>query len=96
MQSIVTGDSSSSDVLFFGKSRSFYVYAVGRDVWTLQEAKLPIFEPTRVADSKIWHVTAAPLSTYGVIMFVKYLLADQPRAWVYFYRHSAAKLGQTG
>ena len=69
-------------------------YDVTHDTWTLHEKKVPIFPPTRVPDNKVWHVTAAPLSTYGVTMFVKYYAADPPRAWVYLYRHSDTKPAQ--
>src|SRR5262245_31505984 len=70
MQSIVTLDPVSGDFLIFGKGGSFYVYDVTSDAWKRQGGKVPIFEPTRVADNKVWHVTATPVSTYGVTMFV--------------------------
>jgi hypothetical protein len=91
MQSIVTVDPVSGDFLVFGKNGSFYVYDVVKDEWKLQEGKVPIFEPARVADNKVWHVTATPVSNYGVTMFVKYHFADPPLGWVYLYKHSAAK-----
>jgi hypothetical protein len=91
MQSIVTLDPVSGDFLVFGKDGSFHAYDVTTDRWKRQEGKVPIFEPTRVRDNKVWHVTAAPVCTYGVTMFVKYFHADPPRAWVYLYKHSDAR-----
>jgi len=36
---------------------------------------------------KVWHTNAVPVSTYGVVMFVKYYHRDpEPRAWVYLYK----------
>ena len=94
MQSIVTLDPVSGDFLVFGKNGSFYSYEVAGDTRKLQAGKAPIFQPTRVPDNKVWHVTAAPVGTYGVTMFVKYYAADPPRAWVYLYRHSDTKPAQ--
>jgi hypothetical protein len=88
MQSIVTLDPVSGDFLVFGKRGEFYAYDVVGDTWKLQPGEAPIFAPTRVADNKIWHVTAVPVSTCGVTLFVKYYQADAPRAWVYLYKHS--------
>jgi hypothetical protein len=88
MQSIVTVDPVSGDFLVFGKNGSFHVYDAVKDEWRQQEGKVPIFEPTRVRDNKVWHTTATPVSTYGVTMFVKYYHADPPRAWVYLYKHA--------
>src|SRR5262249_23310048 len=91
MQSIVTLDPVSGDFLVYGKNGSFYVYDVVNDVWKQQEGKGPIFEPTRVADNKVWHVAATPVSNYGVTLFVKYHNADAPRAWVYLYKHATPR-----
>ena len=89
MQSILTLDPVSGDFLLFGKNGSFYAYDVAADKWQEQDSKAaPIFSPTRVKDNKVWHVTATPVNTYGVTMFVKYFHADPPRAWVYLYKHS--------
>jgi hypothetical protein len=88
MQTIVTLDPVSGDFLVFGKNGSFYVYDVVNDAWKMQESKVPIFEPTRVKDNKVWHVTATPVSNYGLTMFTKYYHTDAPRAWVYLYKHS--------
>jgi hypothetical protein len=91
MQSIVTVDPVSGDFLVFGKNGSFFVYNVVNDSWQEQSNQSPpIFSPTRVPDNKVWHVTAAPVSTYGVNLFVKYYHADPPRAWAYAYKHSEA------
>src|SRR5262249_23766286 len=91
MQTIVTLDPVSGDFLVFSKNGSFYVYHVLNHAWKLPEGKLPSLGRTRVAANKVGHVTAAPLSSFGVTMFVKYYNADPPRAWVYLYKHSDAK-----
>jgi hypothetical protein len=73
----------------FGKNGSFYVYDLATDAWKEQDAdRVPLYNPTRVKDNKVWHVTATPVSTHGVTMFVKYFHTDPPRAWVYLYKHS--------
>lgn len=90
MQSILTLDPVSGSFLLFGRNGSFHVYDVEMDKWQEQDARaVPIFSPTRVKDNKVWHVTATPVGTYGVTMFVKYFHADPPRAWVYLYKHTA-------
>ena len=89
MQSILTIDPVGGDFLLFGKTGNFHVYDVASDTWKKQDSsQIPIFSPTRVKDNKVWHVTATPVSTYGVTMFVKYFHADPARAWVYLYKHS--------
>jgi len=88
MQTIVTADPVSGDFLVFGKTGVWYVYEVTRDEWKEQPGQAPIFAPTRVADNKVWHVTAVPIGTFGVNAFIKYYATDTPRAWVYLYRHS--------
>ena len=90
MNTIVTVDPVGGEYLVFTRGGEFYVYDVVADRWTRRNASaVPIFKPTRVRDNKVWHVNAAPLSTYGVVMFVKYYSASTPRAWVYLYKHSA-------
>ncbi len=90
MQSILTLDPVSGDFLLFGKNGSFHVYDLAADTWNQQDStRVPIFTPSRVKDNKVWHLTATPVSTYGVTLFVKYFHADPPRAWVYLYKHSA-------
>jgi hypothetical protein len=89
MQSILSIDPASGDFLLFGQNGSFHVYHVTTDSWSVQDGtRVPIFSPTRIKDNKVWQVTATPISTYGVTMFVKYFHADPPRAWVYLYKHS--------
>jgi hypothetical protein len=93
MQTIVTVDPVGGDYLVFHKSGSFHVYDVTADEWKAREPARPppVFAPTRVADNKVWHVTAVPVSTYGAVLFIKYYSADPPRAWVYVYKHSAGR-----
>jgi hypothetical protein len=89
MQSVVTVDPVGGDYLVFGKEGTFHSYDVTQDRWTKQPVDdVPLFSPARVADNKIWHVTAAPISTHGVVAFIKYHKADPPPAWVYLYKHS--------
>ncbi len=86
-QSIVTVDPVSGAYLVFGGSGSFYVYDIVSDTWTLQPGTVPISSPTR--DSAIWHVTATPVSTYGVTLFAKFFHGTPSQAWVYLYKHAA-------
>jgi len=86
-QTIVTADPVSGDYLIFGGDGSFYVYNVVEDTWTLRPGTLPISTPTR--SNAIWHVTATPVGTYGVTMFVKFFFGTPSQAWVYLYKHAA-------
>jgi hypothetical protein len=89
---IIVADPVSGDFLVFTRRGEFYVYDVAKDAWTRQEGEAPpIFSPTRVAEDKVWHVNATPVSNYGVVMFVKYYSASQSRAWVYLYKHREPK-----
>ncbi|MEX0718707.1 MAG: hypothetical protein WD066_19085 [Planctomycetaceae bacterium] len=89
MQTIITADPVSGDYLVFGKDGSFHVYDVTKDEWTKQDTTdVPIFKPTRQPTILVWHVTASPVSNYGVTMFVKYVATDEPRGWVYLYKHA--------
>lgn|GEM_PF-1081190 len=85
--SIVTIDPVSGKYLVFGKDRSFYEYDLPADTWTLRGGPAPpIFQPTSAA---VFDVVATPVSTYGVVMFVKYYF-DQSK--VYLYKHAASAL----
>ena len=88
MNTIVTVDPVEGDYLVFGKGGTFHVYDVQRDEWREQKGTVPIFSPVRTKDNKIWHTNATPVSTYGVVLFVKYYSASEPKAWVYLYKHA--------
>jgi hypothetical protein len=80
---IVTLDPVSGTYLVFSHDGSFWVYDVVSDDWTRQPGS-GFFEPTTYGAS-IFQVVAAPISTYGVTMFVKFY-PDQSK--VYLYRHA--------
>ena len=88
--SIVTVDPVSGDYLVFGPNGEFYVYNVLDNTWTLQATIPPFASPKR--DSSVTTVdltVAAPISTNGVVMFVKHIPGNAPQTKVYLYKHKA-------
>jgi glucose/arabinose dehydrogenase/fibronectin type 3 domain-containing protein len=91
MNAIVTVDPVSGDFLAAGAHGEFYSYDIQADRWTSLPGPAPIFDPCREPDILVWHTIAAPVSTYGVVMFVKFYFEDPvSRAWVYLYKHAAS------
>src|SRR2546422_2811883 len=82
--SIVTVDPVSGKYLIFGNSNNFYVYDVNADTWSLQSGTVPLY--TTPANPALFGIVAAPVSTYGVTMFVRCLGAN---CHVYLYKHYA-------
>lgn len=82
---IVTSDPVSGKFLVFGKDASFYEYDVATDTWTLQTGTAPPFF-VEGPGGPISGTIAAPISNYGVVMFVNY---DYDQSKVYLYRHSS-------
>ena len=86
-QSIVTVDPVGGDYLVFGDGGTFHTYDITTDTWHAQSASnIPIFSPTR--SDAVWHVSATPISTYGVVFFAKFYYGSPSQAWVYLYNHS--------
>ncbi len=85
-QSIVTVDPVSGDYLVFHQSGSWYVYDIATDAWTPKSGSFPFATPNR--STPVWHTGATPVSTYGVIMFVKFYFGTPDQAWVHLYKHA--------
>ena len=86
---IVTVDPVGGDFLVLGKNGEFYSYDVLTDTWTALPGSVPIFSPVRGTEL-VWHTLATPVSTYGVVMFVKFYFEEPTsQAWVYLYKHTA-------
>lgn len=86
---IVTVDPVSGDYLVFsGKDGgAFYVYEVQTDTWTRKQGAETLFKnPYHYDKSAVGLTIAAPISTYGVVMFVKH--RPEGQAWVYLYKHA--------
>jgi hypothetical protein len=84
--SVVTTDPISGNFLaFFGSS--FYELNPATNTWRKMSTNAPW-----QASGGIWGVVATPISTYGVVAFVKYA-GDNSK--VYLYRHSAGTTGPT-
>lgn len=84
--SIVTVDPVSGKHLVFGGDKSFWEYDVSADAWrSLGASCAPIFDAPNTP--AVFDIVAAPVSTYGVIMFVKY---SPGQAKVYLYKHIAS------
>jgi hypothetical protein len=88
-QTIFTVDPVSGKYLVFNRQGSFYEYDVASDSWRqLEGAKPPIVTfGSDLRASPIFGCVAAPISTHGVVMYVKY---DGDRSKVYLYKHAAA------
>jgi hypothetical protein len=68
---ICTVDPVTGDYLFATSGGQFYAYDVTTDTWDLQSGSAPIFDPPLItSDSKIQGIVAAPISTYGVLMYL--------------------------
>lgn len=87
-RALITVDPVSGDYLIFGGNDEFYAYDIAADSWTLQNTPaVPIFE--KVADeSDIFGCIATLVSNYGVTMFVKLVIDQGGR--VFLYKHSGA------
>jgi hypothetical protein len=86
-QSIVTVDPVSGNFLVFGTNGSFYVYNIITNTWQLRPQQ-NLFDPIHNGTSAIWQVVATPVSTYGVVMFVKW---NNSQSTVYLYKHTASE-----
>ena len=85
----VTLDPVSGDYLVFGGGIGagvFYVYDVIANTWTKQSQTVPFLNGD--LNSATFLTVAAPVSTYGVVMFVKYVSSTQGK--VYLYKHTVS------
>jgi hypothetical protein len=85
MASVVTVDPVTGDYLFFFRDGSFWVYNVANDTWA-RRAGSNFFDPVLSGCGAVCAVIATPVSTYGVVMFVKYNAAQSR---VYVYKHTS-------
>jgi hypothetical protein len=84
---LFTVDPVGGEYLVFGRDGSFWAYDVTRDAWTRQPGS-DFFSPTTNADGGIIsQVVAAPVSSYGVVMFAKFNYASSN---VYLYKHTGS------
>lgn len=88
---IVTVDPVSGEYLIFGNGKLFYSYNIVTDTWKQKDgSSIPIFNPAR--DPETFSIVATPVSTYGVVMFVKDYYGQST---VYLYKHSSGGTGDT-
>lgn len=91
-QSIVTVDPMSGDYLVFGPNGEFYVLDITTNImsqWQLQGTTPPFSSPRRESGVSAVDLTiAVPISTYGVVMFVKHIPDNSAETKVYLYKHS--------
>lgn len=78
-----TVDPVSGDYLVFTYGKQFYVYNVVTDAWQLRNDAVPIWNTD---GQDVMHVSAIPISTYGVVMFVT---CDGPKCRVNLYKHAS-------
>jgi hypothetical protein len=91
IESIVTVDPVSGDYLVFGRNGEFYKFDVTdgpAGAWTQQPGPPPFSTPQFQSGSSAVDLTvAAPISTYGVVMFVKHIPGNASQTKVYLYKH---------
>jgi hypothetical protein len=86
--SVLTVDPVSGKYLLISNSRTFYQYDVLADSWSsLNASAVPVFEPAKETDFNFYGTVAVPISTYGVILFMKY---DDGQSKVWLYKHTAS------
>jgi hypothetical protein len=85
---IFTVDPASGKYLVFGREKQVYEYDVATDTWTeLKGAEPPIFTfGPDLKGSAVFGCVATPVSSHGVVMFVKY---DGDKSKVFLYKHAA-------
>lgn len=87
--SLVTVDPVSGDYLVFGPNGEFYVFDVINNTWTLKTGAPPFAAPRRDSNvTTVDLVVAAPISTYGVVMFIKHFPGNAAQTKVYLYKHT--------
>jgi hypothetical protein len=90
-QAIVSVDPVSGDFLVLGGTGQFYVFDVMQNTWTQKSASTPLTAAPNYQDDPIFCKIAAPVSTYGVNMFVEYISSSQGK--VFIYKHSSGSTG---
>lgn len=89
-QSIVTVDPVGGDYLVFGPNGEFYALNPVTNTWTQQPGPPPFASPKRESGVMTVDLTvAAPISTYGVVMFIKHIPGNAAQTKVYLYKHKA-------
>jgi hypothetical protein len=78
-----TVDPVSGDYLIFTRGGQFYVYDVTSDSWQQKSGSIPIW--TTVYNNSVHGVVATPVSTHGVVLFVK---CSYENCTVYLYKHA--------
>jgi hypothetical protein len=81
-ESIAVVDPASGRYLVHGDGTKFYEYEISTDTWTARSAASvpPIWKSGDVFDT-----IAAPIGTYGVVMYIKY---DFNNSKIYVYKHN--------
>jgi hypothetical protein len=83
-ETVTVVDPVSGNLLVLGADRSFREYDVLGEVWrALDGDAVPIFNGSY--DPPIFDIVGAPVSTYGVVVFLKY---DFDRSKVFVYKHT--------
>jgi hypothetical protein len=86
--SVITVDPVSGKYLLLSSARGFYQYDVLADSWSpLNASTVPVFPPDGQSDFNFYGTVAVPISTYGVILFMKY---EDGQSKVYLYKHTAS------
>ena len=84
---VMAPDPVSGKFVVAATGNLLYEYDLGSDTWTQKNASSapPIWGGGGSASNDVFEVVAAPISTYGVIMYVRYNLANSQ---VYIYKYS--------
>ncbi|MEM9056225.1 MAG: Ig-like domain-containing protein [Pseudomonadota bacterium] len=86
-KSIVTVDPVSGKYLVFGNGDKFYEYDVLTDTWRQLTTYVPFLDTVFEPENEVFGTVAAPVSTYGVVMFLQYL-GSGSKVWLYRHEDS--------
>ena len=92
-QTVLTVDPVGGDYLMFTNSGQFYAYNVLADTWTLQGGTVPIYTYSG-SNGSVMCVVAAPVSTYGVTMFLS--CNSSSNCWVSLYKRTQGAAVEAG
>jgi hypothetical protein len=85
VKEITTIDPVSGDYLFLGGTRDFYSYNPTTDTWKQENPPIPKFWNTADDPRGTSTIIAIPISTYGVVMFVRFKASPA----IFLYKHRA-------
>jgi hypothetical protein len=85
-ETIFVVDPVSGKFLVFGNNNLYYEYDVSANTWTQRSSSIPppIWGGGEGPANAVFDTIVAPISTYGVVMFVRYNFSNSQ---IYIYKH---------